>query len=368
MEYLAHAADALAPISIDIDLYILCACALAAIVACLVALFNWLLGLLERHKQVYFSAEDEQSFARVITVLIMLGVVGGGWDIWWHTAIGRDSLLEPPHFLIYLSALCSVIASVYAWLRSPSHRDGWRRIAVVMLLVPLSAPFDFLWHRIFGAENLATPMALSWSPPHAMLSLSIAYALANMVPILEREHNLGLRKLFPDLALGGILAIALFILWPFHPTEGFGQVLGFYGAGILAFAQAAILLVAEDRHWDILDATRVSLVTLILFLITYGREIAPQLVYLPHDRAPIWVLIFSVLVPGLVLDMTRGRMNDHVRGALFGILWSLFAVGVAVHFFAPEFRYGSGAVAIAMASSAFCGALAPFLSRRFSRA
>ncbi len=368
MGYLAHAADALEPISISINLYILLACALAVVVACLVFSFNTILLVFGRRKHGRFSPRREQLFARVITILIIFGVAGGGWDIWWHTAIGRDSTFEPPHLLIYAAALFAVALSLYAWRRSPFHGERWRRIGVAMLLVPLSAPFDALWHRIFGVENLATPIALSWSPPHAMLSLSIAYALGNMVFILEREHNLGLRKLFPDLALGGILSIILFILWPFHPTEAFGQIIGFYGAGILAFAQVAVLLIAQERHKDILDATRVSLVALILFLITYGREIAPGLIYLPHDRAPIWLLIFSVLVPGIAFDLTRGRMPDYLRGALFGVMWAFFVTGVAVHFFALEFQYGYDKVAIAVVSGAIGGALAPLFARRFSRA
>src|ERR1700712_5208869 len=39
------------------------------------------------------------SFAALFTI------VGITWDISWHTTIGRDKFLSPPHLLIYLGAI-----------------------------------------------------------------------------------------------------------------------------------------------------------------------------------------------------------------------------------------------------------------------
>ena len=45
-------------------------------------------------------------------------IVGLIWDIFWHTSIGGDGLLSPPHLVIYLGAVVSGVFSGYQVLKT----------------------------------------------------------------------------------------------------------------------------------------------------------------------------------------------------------------------------------------------------------
>ena len=45
-------------------------------------------------------------------------IVGLNWDISWHTSIGRDGLLAPPHDVIYLGAILAGLFSSYQILHT----------------------------------------------------------------------------------------------------------------------------------------------------------------------------------------------------------------------------------------------------------
>ncbi len=46
----------------------------------------------------------------IASLSIIIGLI---WDISWHTSIGRDELLSPPHIGIYLGAVISGFFSGY---------------------------------------------------------------------------------------------------------------------------------------------------------------------------------------------------------------------------------------------------------------
>ena len=45
-------------------------------------------------------------------------IVGLIWDISWHTSIGRDGLLSPPHLAMYVGAIVSGVFSGYQILKT----------------------------------------------------------------------------------------------------------------------------------------------------------------------------------------------------------------------------------------------------------
>ena len=51
------------------------------------------------------------------SISIMVGLV---WDISWHTSIGRDGLLSPPHLAIYFGGVLAGIFSAFVSSRSAS--------------------------------------------------------------------------------------------------------------------------------------------------------------------------------------------------------------------------------------------------------
>src|SRR3989338_2451118 len=80
------------------------------------------------------------TLGRVLAILLFVAVLAGTWDAWWHGAIGRDSFWEPPHILLYSSILLAVILGIYGYLQTKEKR--WRTLALVLVLIPVSGPFD----------------------------------------------------------------------------------------------------------------------------------------------------------------------------------------------------------------------------------
>src|SRR5258708_36013667 len=67
-----------------------------------------------------------------------------------------------------------------------------------------------------------------------------------------------------------------------------------------------------------IDGTLMTMVFLLFVLVAYGKERAPQIVMLPHDRVPNWLLVFAFLAPAILLDLTKDRFPMWVRGLLAG--------------------------------------------------
>ena len=121
------------------------------------------------------------SFASLFTIIGVL------WDISWHTSIGRDRFLSPPHILIYLGAIFAGLFSGIqvlwnSFYRKDEARTGQIRVwgifysslgalfciwgAIAMLT---SAPFDNWWHSAYGLDVKIL------SPPHTLLALGMIF-------------------------------------------------------------------------------------------------------------------------------------------------------------------------------------------------
>ncbi len=179
---------------------------------------------------------------RGIASALFTAVIAGTWDAWWHGAIGRDSVFIPPHLLIYASTTIAIILGVYGW---HTTRDAvWKKMAAILVIVPLTAPFDELWHRLFGIENISNPLIV-WAPPHVALIGSLVIAFCLLLPLLKRDSNIMARQLFGAAIFAGILSLLSFLLAPIAPT-GPWHLLGFWGAGIFAALYVAVLLKADQ--------------------------------------------------------------------------------------------------------------------------
>lgn len=111
----------------------------------------------------------------------VLGGWGLGWDIRWHLVIGRDSFWIAPHVMTYSAVAAAAILSlgvlvVETWAARRGVRAPGERVTVAGLvgsrgfhlawwgiaLTIVAAPFDDLWHRLFGID------VTLWSPPHLL--------------------------------------------------------------------------------------------------------------------------------------------------------------------------------------------------------
>jgi len=172
---------------------------------------------------------QQSIIGRIIAVALFIAIIAGTWDAWWHGAIGRETLFEPPHLLLYSSVIVAIGLGIYGWIRS--REKIWKRLAIILAIVPLSAPFDEIWHRIFGVEDLSSPFIV-WSPPHVALILSTMIAIILLLPVLRKDTR-DAQILFGSMLFAGIMSLLFFLFSPIGPL-GPWHLLGFFGAGMMS--------------------------------------------------------------------------------------------------------------------------------------
>jgi hypothetical protein len=102
------------------------------------------------------------------TLVLTLTRLGAYWDVQWHWAVGRDSFFIPPHTLIYAGvAVSGLLGLSMVWRDGVRHRFrraprpwGWLILMIGAGITVSAAPFDDLWHRLYGID------VTIWSPPH----------------------------------------------------------------------------------------------------------------------------------------------------------------------------------------------------------
>ncbi|HEY4517335.1 MAG TPA: hypothetical protein VJI74_00395 [Candidatus Paceibacterota bacterium] len=271
---------------------------------------------------------------RVIAAALFAGVLSGTWDAWWHGALGRESFWSPPHMFLYASILVAIACGLYGWRK---NRDKlWRNLALLLVLVPASAPFDEFWHRMFGVENVSTPLII-WSPPHLMLVGAILGSFLMLLPILRRDEDPVARRLFGAMSFAGILTLLFFLASPLEPT-GPHRILGFWGAAVTGFFLAATFLSSQRWMDSVGGAVLTAAFFILLQAVGFGERISSRVVITPHEHPPSWIVVFSLLVPAALIDTAR-RLPWWVRGGGVGFLWGTILYGFTSSFFEPQFQY-----------------------------
>lgn len=297
---------------------------------------------------------SETHFIRLVVSTLFTAVAAGTWDVWWHGVMGRDSFWEPPHLLLYASVTTAIAAGIYGWR---VYRDAvWKRLAGALTLILIAAPFDELWHRIFGIEPVSSPVIV-WSPPHLLLIGALVLSFSMLLPLINKEKDVHARRVFGAMAFAGILSLLLFVMAPLQPTGPFA-LLGFWGAGASAFVMTLVYLLGQ-RWIEGFGATfSLALVLLALTAIELGEgATAPNVPIVPHDHPPAWLTVSSIILPAIIAD-ALGKFALPVRGAAIGFFCCALLYGVAWMFFAPEFSYGVEEGAVAIMSGVIGGTLA----------
>lgn len=293
---------------------------------------------------------------RFIAAALVTAVSAGAWDIWWHAAIGRDTFFEPPHLLLYSAVLAAIIAGAIGWYRT---RDAsWRRVAVALLVVPLSAPFDELWHLAFGVEDLSSPLVI-WSPPHLALILSTLAALLMLLPHIA-EDRAG-RQFFRSLVFAAGAILISVLATPFLPIGPY-RLLGPWGAILSTAAIIAPFIIAQSFIGGFGRVTSVAAFFSLLYVIQFHQGSAPGIIVPFHAHPPVWLAIAAILVPAAFLDVSR-KLPEDVRGGAAGLLLGAILFG-AISSFDPDFQFSDTAVLAAVAASAVGGVIGGFLAER----
>jgi hypothetical protein len=199
----------------------------------------------------------------VILAGATLFLLGVSWDIQWHSLIGRDRTLIPPHIVMLfgvtlsgLAALTSVlIESVWA-RRSPSlsssstafagafHSSLGAYIAGFSALdAAIAFPLDSYWHSLYGID------VAIWAPFHVMLlvglggvALGALYTLLSAVSLAAHVGARGAQRVaYISSIVAFAVMIGLFAILLFNAMGGMGIIdLGLFTVNVYPFLAALL--------------------------------------------------------------------------------------------------------------------------------
>lgn len=133
------------------------------------------------------------------------GLFSAYWDDAWHTTLGRDSALIPPHLLLYSSIVfVGLVLAIWGvrvlWhersLRALLRAPGFALAASAAAATVVAAPADAFWHTAFGRD------AVLWSPPHLLSVIATIVLLAALLIGLDARAGLVARAALGAALLG----------------------------------------------------------------------------------------------------------------------------------------------------------------------
>ena len=328
------------------------------------------------------AAEHHESRVRQVCVaLIAAGfgasIIGVGWDVQWHAAVGRDSFFIPSHLLLYsgviiagLLSLALVLRDSRLWRRAGSGVSDANTVRVLgvfhgplgfiicgfgMLTLLIAAPFDNYWHELYGIDVTV------WAAFHVMGILGAGIGGLGLIYMIASEANraggdrpaTGPRPW----SLGNVLVVAglayllpapMVLLLPAAlqwPTTEIGPV-AFLTYPVLVAVLTPLVLIAAVRFTG-----RIGAATLVGVLFTLLRLamvwLAPALTHLLaanlHETyrpyAPDYPLVASIypawlILGGLVVDgvywLAARRMDTAWRATLPALIGGVAAM-LAMH-------------------------------------
>ncbi|HLZ55418.1 MAG TPA: hypothetical protein VKR06_00610 [Ktedonosporobacter sp.] len=180
-------------------------------------------------------------------------MLGTCWDIQWHSFVGRDRTLIPPHIMMLsgitlagLAALTSVLIETLWTRRNPlltrhtTEFAGLFRSSLGSYLAGFAAldaaiafPLDAYWHSLYGID------VAIWAPFHimilvggALIPLGAAYMLISVAQLAaSRQDRTATRVAY----IGAIMALATMLsISTYMLMDGLSN-LGFINLGFAAF-------------------------------------------------------------------------------------------------------------------------------------
>jgi hypothetical protein len=253
------------------------------------------------------------------------------WDISWHTSIGRDGLLAPPHDVIYLGAVFSGLFSAYQILHTtfvgtPEEKQSsikfwgifygplgamfcvWGAIAMLT-----SAPFDDWWHNTYGLDVVIL------SPPHTLLALGMMMIqFGAMVAVLSSIHKAQgngttMHKVLFIIA-SGLLLTSFYTLFSEYLNKARSHSAVLYIVGAISFP---LFLIAVSRASKIKWAATATagvymgimcIMLWVLPLFHAVPRLGPVLNHFDHYQPFHFPLLLAI--PALAVDFVFFRFED----------------------------------------------------------
>lgn len=185
------------------------------------------------------------AFGLTILLSSLLFLLGTSWDIQWHTYIGRDRTLIPPHIMMLVGvalsgvfALASVCVETF-WARrnadvarNSTSFTGLFQSSTGAFIAGFGAldaaiafPLDSYWHSLYGID------VAIWAPFHimfvvgmAIVALGAAYTLVSVAHVAEKAGTSGLKRLAYTgvlLAFATMLGLFTILLFDAFGDRGF---------------------------------------------------------------------------------------------------------------------------------------------------
>jgi hypothetical protein len=273
------------------------------------------------------------------SLLVILGII---WDISWHTTIGRDKLLSPPHLLIYLGAVFGGLFSGIQVLWNTFKANAAAKAGLVKvwgvfysslgalfciwgaIAMLTSAPFDDWWHNTYGLDITIL------SPPHSVLALGMLFlqfgacvGVAKYLNAANEQASLRNRilRILYVVAAASLLTMVCTILSEYLDTRNHRSGL-FY---MIAASSVLLIMVATGRalkmRWGItLIAIGYFLILALCNWVLQMFKAEPLLGPIQNHVTHYQPLQFPLLlfIPALAMDtiLHKVKANDWVKSFL----------------------------------------------------
>jgi hypothetical protein len=166
------------------------------------------------------------AFGLVALLGAIIFLEGTSWDIQWHSYIGRDRTLIPPHIMMLSGIALSGIAGLLTvlieswWVRrndlvakhSLSFAEvfsgplGAYLVGFMALTAAVAFPLDAYWHALYGIDvAIWAPFHIMFAASMGVVALGTAYMLASAAQMAAGASAIGIRR---TAMLGVVLALA----------------------------------------------------------------------------------------------------------------------------------------------------------------
>lgn len=278
-------------------------------------------------------------------------MIGGHWDISWHSSIGRDTFWTPAHMAIYLCGVLSGITFGYLILHTTFSKDSplagssvhiwgfraplgafiasWGGIAMLT-----SAPFDNWWHDAYGLDVKIV------SPPHMVLFMGTYGVLAGTLTLVagyanrsEGQARKSAQRLF--LYLVGVAMVMLMVLvMEFIGNVQLHRSLAYAVTALLAPLPLALASRATGMKYAATTVAAIYMLCLIGFIVILPLfpaqpKLGPVYQNVTHFIPPSFPLL--LIAPALALDLLWRRTqtwNSWRLAIVSGVVFTAVLVAV----------------------------------------
>jgi hypothetical protein len=265
-------------------------------------------------------------------LIVLLGAtfffLGTSWDIQWHSFIGRDRTLIPPHIVMLTGDTLSGLAAIAAvfietlWARrSPTTNfAGAFRGSLGAYIAGFGAlgaavafPLDSYWHALYGID------VAIWAPFHlmiitgmALVALGAIYMLLSAAHLSASEHAHGAKR---AAYLGAVIAFAVTMcIFTFLLFDAYGDMgmvnLGIMTINVFTFLAALLgawtfVATAYALPWR-WTATCVALVSLVFvgivaLYVPPATNVLVQIEHLAYRRPGAHLAVVALNWPALFI-------------------------------------------------------------------